>query len=70
MEEIRGDMRAEFEQLLRMQRVFPLSEEGLAAAAAWVAATYQEDPERWASAPSILDCEPWTPPAAGAEGEG
>ena len=60
---------------LRMQQVFPLSEEGLAAAAAWVADTYAADPGRWQTAPSILDCEPWTPPAqpagqAGEEGQG
>ena len=49
---------------LRTQRVFPLSEEGLADAAAWIADTYHSDPERWQAAPSILDCEPWTAPPA------
>ena len=48
---------------LRIQQVFPLTEEGRAAAAAWISGTYHSDPERWQSAPSILDCEPWTPPA-------
>ena len=45
---------------LRAQRVFPLSEEGRAEAMAWIAETYHGDPERWQTAPSILDCEPWT----------
>ena len=35
---------------------------------AWLAETYHGDPERWQTAPSILDCEPWTaPPAAETE---
>lgn len=57
---------------LRAQQVFPLTEEGRAAAAAWISGTYYSDPERWQSAPSILDCEPWTAPPAeqGEEGEG
>ena len=42
----------------------------MSAAAAWVADTYAADPGRWQTAPSILDCEPWTvPPAAEAEEE-
>ena len=45
---------------LRAQRVFPLSEEGRAEAMAWIAETYHGAPERWQTAPSILDCEPWT----------
>ena len=24
---------------------------------------YNAEPERWSAHPSILDCEPWTPPA-------
>ena len=55
---------------LRSRRVFPLSEAGLAEAAAWIAESYHSDPGRWRSAPSILDCEPWTaPPAAENEEE-
>ena len=57
---------------LRAQRVFPLSEEGRAEAMAWIAETYHGDPERWQTAPSILDCEPWTAPpeAPNQEAEG
>ena len=49
---------------LRDRQVFPLTEEGLEAARGWIHSVYDADPDRWASAPSILDCEPWTPPAA------
>lgn len=48
---------------LRAQQVFPLTEEGLADAVGWIHATYDADPEKWAAAPSILDCEPWKAPA-------
>ena len=48
---------------LGMQQVFPLTGEGLARAAAWVRSVYEGDPDRWQTAPSILDCSPWTPPA-------
>ena len=37
---------------------------------AGIAETYHGDPERWQTAPPILDCEPWTaPPAAETEEE-
>ena len=49
---------------LRARQEFPLTEEGLEAARGWIHSVYDADPDRWASAPSILDCEPWTPPAA------
>ncbi|HIV44255.1 MAG TPA: hypothetical protein H9996_08680 [Candidatus Faecalibacterium avium] len=48
---------------LRLQQVFALTEEGLGQARAWLKTTYEQDPDRWQAAPSILDCEPWTPPA-------
>ena len=54
---------------LRAQQVFPLTEEGRAAALAWIGETYHSSPERWQSAPSILDCEPWTAPPAEEEEE-
>ena len=47
---------------LRARQIYPLTEEGLQAARDWIRQTYESDPDRWASAPSILDCEPWTPP--------
>lgn len=49
---------------LRQVRVFPLSDAGLAEAQRWLQDTYAADEQRWNSCPSILDCEPWTPPAA------
>lgn len=52
---------------LRSQRVFPLTEEGRAAAAQYLADAYANEPERWANRPSILDCEPWAPPPAEAK---
>ena len=57
---------------LRAQRVFPLTEEGRAQALEWIRQTYHSAPERWQSAPSILDCEPWTAPpeASNQEAEG
>ena len=47
---------------LRQKQVYPLTEEGLQAARDWIRATWEADPDKWASAPSILDCEPWTDP--------
>lgn len=52
---------------LRSQRVFPLTDEGRKAAAAYLADAYQNEPERWENRPSILDCDPWEPPAQPAE---
>ena len=54
---------------LRRQEVFPLTEEGRAAAAKYLADAYAAEPERWHQHPSLLDCEPWTPPAEESEGE-
>ena len=48
---------------LRRQEIYPLSDEGRASAAKYLADTYNAEPERWKQRPSILDCEPWTPPA-------
>lgn len=47
--------------------VFPLSEEGRSAAAQFLADSYSNEPERWQDLPSILDCEPWTPPESAEE---
>ena len=55
--------------VLRRREVFPLTDEGRAAAADWLAQAYAAEPERWKQRPSILDCEPWTPPAPAAEAE-
>lgn len=46
---------------LRRQKIFPLSDEGRAAAAQYLADTYAAEPELWHTHPSLLDCEPWTP---------
>lgn len=43
--------------------VFPLSDEGRAAAAKFLADCYELEPDRWKNRPSILDCDPWAPPA-------
>jgi len=48
---------------LLQKKDFPFSDEGLAAAQAWLAETFAADEARWKSCPGILDCEPWTPPA-------
>lgn len=37
---------------------FSGSQQGLDAAAAWLAEMYTEQADRWADVPSILDCEP------------
>ena len=39
-------------------REFAGNQEGLDAAAAWLAEEYHAQAERWANIPSILDCEP------------
>ena len=41
-----------------------------AAAAKYLAETYEADPERWKQHPSLLDCEPWTPPTPEEEASG
>ena len=50
----------------------PLNDTGRAQALEWIRQTYHSAPERWQSAPSILDCEPWTAPpeAPNQEAEG
>ena len=47
-----------------------LSDEGRAAAAKYLAETYEADLERWKQHPSLLDCEPWTPPTPEEEASG
>ena len=54
---------------LRQSETFALDEEGLTAARGWIRSVYDADPDRWQTAPSILDCEPWTPPAQEQEEE-
>ena len=49
---------------LRRSRVFPLSEEGRAAAAAYLAESFEAEAARWRQHPSLLDSEPWSPPPA------
>ena len=44
---------------LRRREIFPMTEEG----AQYLNDAYNAEPERWSAHPSILDCEPWTPPA-------
>ena len=55
---------------LRRREVYPLSDEGRAAAAKYLAETYEADLERWKQHPSLLDCEPWTPPTPEEEASG
>ena len=55
---------------LRRRAVYPLSDEGRAAAAKYLAETYEADLERWKQHPSLLDCEPWTPPTPEEEASG
>lgn len=45
------------------REVFPLSDAGRAAAAQCMKEAFEAEPERWKNTPSILDCEPWAPPA-------
>lgn len=52
---------------LRRQAVFALSEEGRAQAAAYLSDAYHAEADRWKSCPSLLDCDPWTPPQPTAE---
>ena len=40
-----------------------MTEEGRTAVAQYLNDAYNAEPERWSAHPSILDCEPWTPPA-------
>lgn len=47
---------------LQLHKSFPFTEEGRKQAAAWLEETYYSDEEKWKVCPSILDCEPWTPP--------
>ena len=47
---------------LRRQMVFPLTDEGRAAAAEYLSSAYSTDLALWKQRPSILDCEPWAPP--------
>jgi len=55
---------------LRQQKVFPLTDEGRTAVADYLAEVYNADIPRWKQRPSILDCEPWSPPPKDEEAEG
>ena len=46
---------------LRVQKVFPLSDEGREAAAAFLQDAFNAEPERWKNCPSMMDCDPWEP---------
>lgn len=48
---------------LRRQEVFPLTEEGRLAVSRYLEDSFKADLDRWKQQPSILDCEPWAPPA-------
>lgn len=54
---------------LRRQAVFALSDEGRAQAADYLSQLYEDEIDRWKACPSLLDCDPWTPPQP-AEDEG
>ena len=53
----------EADPALRRREIFPMTEEGRTAVAQYLNDAYNAEPERWSAHPSILDCEPWTPPA-------
>ena len=46
---------------LRRQEIFPLTDEGRAAAASCLEDAFNADPERWKNCPDMMDCDPWTP---------
>ena len=48
---------------LRVQKIFPLSDEGREAAAAFLQDAFNAEPERWKNCPSMMDCDPWEPAA-------
>ena len=48
---------------LRRQEVFPLTEEGRLAVSRYLEDSFKADLDRWKQQPSILDCDPWAPPA-------
>ena len=52
---------------LRVQKVFPLTDEGREATAAFLQDAFNADPDRWKSCPSMMDSDPWEPPAAETE---
>ena len=45
------------------REVFPLTDEGRAAAAQYLKDAYDAEPERWNNCPDMMDCDPWEPPA-------
>ncbi len=49
---------------LRRKEVYPLSDEGRTLAANYLTETYAAETELWKNRPSILDCEPWSPPVS------
>ena len=48
---------------LRRREVFPLTDEGRAAAAQYLKDAYDAEPERWNNCPDMMDCDPWEPSA-------
>ena len=51
------------DRALRRREVFPLTDEGRAAAAQYLKGAYEAEPERWNNCPDMMDCDPWEPPA-------
>ena len=47
---------------LRVQQVFPLTDEGRAAAAQCLQDAFNAEPDRWKHCPDMMDCDPWEPP--------
>ena len=48
-------------------KVFPLTDEGRESTAAFLQDAFNADPDRWKNCPSMMDSDPWEPPAAEAE---
>ena len=47
---------------LRRKEIYPISDEGREEAAKYLKETYEAETEFWKHRPSILECDPWTPP--------
>lgn len=54
---------------LRVQKIFPLTDEGRAMAAKCLQDAFNADPDGWKNCPDMMDCDPWEPPAEPAEEE-
>ena len=58
-----GQAQEKTDPALRMQQVFPLTDEGRAAAAQCLQDAFNAEPDRWKHCPDMMDCDPWEPPA-------